>query len=155
MWVLLSQERTNSPGSAESHHQGRMDLGAVVATDVVRQLVQVVGESVLRVGALVDLGQEVTGDSDINPAVAHDFLQLDAVLPLDLVADMVLMPLAVRIPGVERLVGDAEGDLTGGRVEIACRWGRGHARGRSVQPVWGSIGGCQVGYSLPSGPTTE
>ncbi len=99
-----------------------MDLGPVVATDVVCQLVKVVGESVLRVGALVDLGEEVTGDSDINPAVAHDFLQLDSVLPLDLVADMILMPLTIRIPGVERLVGDAEGDRTGGRVEIAAAW---------------------------------
>src|SRR5580765_7795811 len=109
-------------GSAERHHQGRMDLGPVVTSDVVRQLVKVVGESVLRVGALMDLGEEVTGDSHIHPAVAHGFLQVDSILPLDLVADVVLMPLAIRIPGVERLVGDAEGDRTGGRVEIAAAW---------------------------------
>src|SRR6185369_14585185 len=109
-------------GSAERHHQGRMDLGPVVTSDVVRQLVKVVGESVLRVGALMDLGEEVTGDSHIHPAVAHDFLQVDSILPLDLVADMVLMPLIIRIPGVERLVGDPEGDRTRGGVEIAAAW---------------------------------
>src|SRR5262245_17650883 len=99
-----------------------MNLSAIVAADVVRELMQIVGVGILRVGALMDLGEKVASDSHIHSAVAHDLLQVDTVFPFDLVADMVLMARSIRIPGVERLVGNTERDRASGRVEIAAAW---------------------------------
>ena len=61
-------------------HGDRASRAPSVASDVVDQLVDVVGERVLRVGALVQLGQHVALDREDGRAGAPE-LELDVVLP--------------------------------------------------------------------------
>jgi hypothetical protein len=77
----------------------------------------------------------------------------DVVFPLYLVAEVILMALSRGVPDVELLVGVPEGDRPTSlyrsepRGSRPCSWPKLH-------PVAGSTGGCHVGYSLPSAPTT-
>jgi hypothetical protein len=77
---------------------------------MVDQLVEVVGERVGGVGALVELEQHVADRGVGRGAVACDG-EGDAVLPLDLVADVVLVPGVGRIGHGKHLAGVAERDV--------------------------------------------
>ena len=71
-------------------------------------------------GALVNLGQEVAAHPDVLPGVANGLLQLHPILPLDLVADVVLVAHAIGIPGIECLVGEAERQVADGAVQVGA-----------------------------------
>lgn len=73
-----------------------MHLGPVGAFNVVDQLMQIVGESILGVGALVQLGEHVALPCE-NCGSCTAKPQLDVILPLHLVADVVLIPRIRRI----------------------------------------------------------
>ena len=77
-------------GRADGRQHRHVHLGAVAAVDVIDQLVQVVRERVLRVGALVQLGQHVALDREDRRPGARE-LKFHVVLPLDLVAEMILV----------------------------------------------------------------
>ena len=114
-----SQERTNSPGSPIAVEHGDVHLGAVVALDVVDQLVHVVRERVLRVRALVELGQHVAVFREDGRPGAPE-LHVEVVLPLHLVAEVVLVPRVRRIGDGQHLVGVAERQAVGVAVEVGA-----------------------------------
>ena len=97
-------------GGADRRHHRDVHLGAVIARDMVRDLVQVVGEGVLGMGPLVQLREDITLHAEQRPG--HSILadELDVILPVDLVAVMVLMPDVLGIPGLQGLIGEAEGN---------------------------------------------
>ena len=105
---------------ADGGHDGHADGGAAGAVHVVHQLVQVVGEGVLGVRALVELGEHVAADLQHRAGHAVAEVELHVVLPLDLVADMVLVPHAGRIPDGQLLVGVAERDGAGAAVQVGA-----------------------------------
>src|SRR3989475_5561428 len=79
-------------------------------TTLFRSLVQVVGERVLRMRSLVQLGEYVAADVEQRVGGGAAEVHLHPVLPLDLVAEVVLVAWVRRIVGVELLVGVPEGD---------------------------------------------
>ena len=98
----------------ERHQLGRKQAGAVVTAHRVEELVDVVPQRIGRVRALVKLREEVARDSDPGAPTTAGALELDVVLPLDLVPDVVLV--ADGRAGVDgrvvhqRLVREAERD---------------------------------------------
>ena len=94
-----------------------MDFGAVLAPSVIDQLVEIVGEGVLRVGALVQLEQDVADRRRSRGARARQ-RQHDVVLPLHLVTDVVFVPRVGGILERPHLVGVTEGEPVEVGVEI-------------------------------------
>ena len=87
-----------------------MHLGSVGAPDMVDQLVQVVGERVLGVRALMQLREDVAGHGEQRIRGVAAEMHRDAVLPFDLVPEVILVPRRERIVHIELLVRVSEGD---------------------------------------------
>ena len=85
-----------------------MHFGPLVAAEMVDQLMQVVGEGVLRVGALMQLEQDVADGAAGPRAIARQG-ELEIVLPFDLVAHMVFIPRVGGIREREHFAGVSEG----------------------------------------------
>ena len=88
-----------------------MHLGAIGATKVIDQLVQIVGESVFRVRALMQLHQNVTAHREEGIRRIAAEVHRDVVLPLDFVPEVVLVPRGEGIVDIELLVRIAKRDI--------------------------------------------
>ena len=97
-------------GRPDRRQHRDVHLGAIGAADVVDQLVQVVGERVLGVRALMQLREDVAGHGEHRIRGGTAEMHRDPVLPLDLVPEMILVPRRERIVDVELLVRVSEGD---------------------------------------------
>src|SRR5712692_7760091 len=106
------------PAGVPDRGQDRqMQPGPVAAPDVVGEFVQVVGKGVLGVRSLIELGEHVAADVEQRVGGGAAEVEVDAVFPLYLVAEMVLVTRIRRIVGVELLVGVPERDWPECRVK--------------------------------------
>src|SRR5262245_39065925 len=94
-------------------------LRAVAATDMVNDLVYVIGECILRMRTLVQFGQYVTRDLE-NAAPATIEAQATVGFPLDLVTELVFVTRVCRIENLELLVGVAENQRSNVFIQIGA-----------------------------------
>ncbi len=94
-----------------------MHLGPVGAADVIDQLVQVVGERVLRMRALMQLGQHVAVHVEHRVRGVAAEMHRHIVLPLDLVPEVILVSGGQRIVDIELFVGVPKRDRADFPVE--------------------------------------
>jgi hypothetical protein len=106
-------------GRADRRQHRDVYLGPVLAVEMVDQLVHVVGEGVLGVGALVQLGEHVALHGEDRRPRARE-LKLHVVLPFHLVAHVILVPGVGRVGDRQHLVGMAEREPVGVAIEIGA-----------------------------------